>query len=541
MRSIADKGEHAARRFFLLLAASAAACAVCILIFGIRYESNDDAAMANIAAGAFGPQSQYLIFSNVFYGWLLKGLRLAFPSVSWYTPAALFLLVVAFAAAGSALLRRFGPRRGVAVWLIVVVLLGPSLWCSLQFTKTAAFLIAAGFLVMVGRLDALGWGFAGGAALALFGSMIRYDLFWPVAAIAAGAMAFAWHALGGRKEKGRAIAAVAAVVALCACVQAAGVAVMRADPGWAHYLDYNKARVELMDYKIYYASEETAFDFYDCEVYEAEYEIIRDWNTNDPDFFTIERYRALSDAIQRPSIGTALFGYFATLPRFLFSGAGMLFFAAFAAALPACDKKTIWFPLATAAVTFGGMLVISWAGRLIERVAHSLLLAAALLLLSCASLGEQSRVKKWKVPLCSVCTVFLLVGVLSLIPLRAQILYFGGKSTPPVPGASDKEHLYLLDTDRFDPMMGYDVWHARPEGTFSNIVFLGGWLSESPFQVKAMEDYGTRNPYRDCVGNERVLLAESVNIHDVSRYIMLHYDIDSRLTLLPSGFYRVET
>lgn len=534
--------HNGAKRFWLLFAATAALCALFILIFGIRYETNDDAAMANIAAGAFGADSQNLIFSNVLYGWLLKGLRLIAPSVSWYTPAALLLLTLAFAAIGSAFCHRFGNRTGALLWAAAVVLLGPGVWCSLQFTKTAALLIAAGMLVMLCFLGELGGGFLGGAVLALFGSMIRFDLFWPIVAISVCAILPAWLRLGDRKQKIRALAAFAAALIVCTGAQAAGTAILRADPDWAHYMDYNAARAELLDYKINYANDETPFDFYDFGVYEAEYEMLRDWNVNDPDFFTIERYENLSGAIALPGLGQALADYFAALPGLFFSGAGMLFLSALAAALLSSGKKRIWYPLAVAAVTLGGMFLISWAGRLIDRVAFGLLAAAALALLTLIRKDGFGAGKK-RAAAYAVVGLLAAVGIASLVPFAQFNRYrIGHRSNMDLSAfAADKDQLYLLDCEHFDGAMGYDVWHAREADDFSNIVFLGGWLTESPFQVDAMEAHGVRNPYRDCVGNSRVLLVESVNIHDVSRYIMLHYDIDSKLTeTTTQGLYRVE-
>lgn len=538
--------KHRGLRFLLLLGIAAALCALCVGLLGVRYETNDDAAMANIAAGAFGPDSQYLVFSNVFYGWFLKGLTALAPAAPWYGLAALALLTAALAAAGSVFLERFGPRFGAGAWALLLVFGGVDLWTSVQFTKTAAFCIAAGLLTLLDALPRRGWGgICGGAALLLCGSMIRFDLFWPLTAVAACAFAAVLLAQKSARERRQTALVFAAVLLVCCAVQWGGTALVRSDPAWDEYYTYNAARSELLDYRIYYADDaHGATDYFDAGITEAEYAMLRSWNTADTDFFTPARMEQVSALIPSPSFGAALGSYFRELGTALSRMSGLLFLLAGAAALLSAGKKDWAFPALTMAAVLGGMFLISWRGRLISRVEVALLLGAALFLTSFVR-PERLRTRRKALVLGAVTLAAVAAACISLGGNVAELRYRLAADSTDTSGVAviqaDKDHLYLLESESFSGAMGTDFWHPRARDTFANIAFLGGWMTDSPFAKTAMAAYGVENPFRDCVGSDRVLLLGNIHIHEISRYIMLHYDIDSRLTETETaGIYRIE-
>ena len=44
--------------------------------YGIRYTTNDDATISNLAAGAYGPDRIHLLYVNILFGCLLRPLYL---------------------------------------------------------------------------------------------------------------------------------------------------------------------------------------------------------------------------------------------------------------------------------------------------------------------------------------------------------------------------------------------------------------------------------------------------------------------------------
>ena len=53
------------------------------ILFGVRYEVNDDAILSNIAAGAYGRDTQYLVYINILIGWFLKPFFTLLPGLNW--------------------------------------------------------------------------------------------------------------------------------------------------------------------------------------------------------------------------------------------------------------------------------------------------------------------------------------------------------------------------------------------------------------------------------------------------------------------------
>ena len=65
--------------------------------------------------------------------------------------------------------------------------------------------------------------------------------------------------------------------------------------------------------------------------------------------------------------------------------------------------------------------------------------------------------------------------------------------------SADKEHLYLLSSEKTTEINGYLVWHPREKGFFSNIVTQGGWYNGTPQYLQTLKNYGITNPLRDAV------------------------------------------
>ena len=58
--------------------------AVIIGIWGVWYRTNDDAILSNIAFGAYGTDRVHLVYVNLLYGWLLRGLQCLNDSLNWF-------------------------------------------------------------------------------------------------------------------------------------------------------------------------------------------------------------------------------------------------------------------------------------------------------------------------------------------------------------------------------------------------------------------------------------------------------------------------
>ena len=82
----------AASPFLTSLAINGALFLLFFLFFTPAYETTDDSFMMTIASGEYtGSPSEYLVFINTLFGFLLKFLYSAMPHLNWY-PLLMYLL-----------------------------------------------------------------------------------------------------------------------------------------------------------------------------------------------------------------------------------------------------------------------------------------------------------------------------------------------------------------------------------------------------------------------------------------------------------------
>ncbi len=139
----------------------------------VIYEENDDAAMLLISSGAYsGSPDAHLVFSNYFYGLLLKSLYAATAEVEWYSIAIILTHFIAFAVILSDILSRKTEATLKAVFLLLFVATELTLLLYLQFTTTAAVSSLAGLILI--RRSAQPAQIAG-AIIFVVATLIRFD------------------------------------------------------------------------------------------------------------------------------------------------------------------------------------------------------------------------------------------------------------------------------------------------------------------------------------------------------------------------------
>jgi len=88
-------------RYKIMLLAAVAISAftayITLSTFGIRYQTNDDATLSNIAAGGYGADTLHMVYVNVLFSALLRPLY-AVCSTNWYVIVQLALVVISIAA-----------------------------------------------------------------------------------------------------------------------------------------------------------------------------------------------------------------------------------------------------------------------------------------------------------------------------------------------------------------------------------------------------------------------------------------------------------
>lgn len=489
------------------------------LVFGIRYEVNDDAIISNIAAGAYGPASQYLIYVNILFGWVLKPFYALIPGINWFFVLLLGGGILCFTLLGRLIMQRMGLRRGIILYGIFLLMAGFEFFHRFHYVRYAGLFLTVGLVLLAQNLGRWNAGSIGGILLAFTGSLLRFEQLFSIGALSAALLLYLFFTLK-KPLRLHAALGVALLLALCFGAKAADTMLYRANPEWERFVRFNAARNEISDFRIQFGTPEHLAQL---GLSENDFTTVLNWGYYDPEVFTPEFMEQIAAALPTNSMGTAFkatvragFNMLHTQPlHILFSTLllGWLFLSG----------KKRW-PVMAGTLALLGLLVfyLNLRGRYIPRVSYSLTLAALVFCAFCFV---------WPPPPLRWLSLAAGMLAISMLPaLQAARLTAADytASRPPRAAhinelAQNKGTLYLLDGELVDAANGYNVWQARPAGYFSNMVFVGSWLAASPFQNSVLAAYNTPNPYRDSINREDVLFAETVNRAQKEIYIREHY------------------
>ncbi len=154
---------------------------IVLYFFCPLYEENDDFGISCIASGLYGTEyMQYLIYSNIIYGYFLKVFGLIFSGGNWYVIMQYLLLTVSVIAIFYCFSFRFPFHIVVCANMLFWYMGFLQQIRRIQFTRTASVLCIAGF-VLIWHGVSLSKRIANilGIVLIVFGSSIRLDCFFP--------------------------------------------------------------------------------------------------------------------------------------------------------------------------------------------------------------------------------------------------------------------------------------------------------------------------------------------------------------------------
>src|SRR5262249_10989577 len=110
--------------------------------------------MRSIASGFYtGHPSEYLVFTNVLVGCLLKGAYCLWNSFDWYVCYLLLVHFTALTGLAFLVLRRQPGWRFPLLYSIIFLQMEPRLFLHLQFTTTAFLVGLVGLLLLVDALQ----------------------------------------------------------------------------------------------------------------------------------------------------------------------------------------------------------------------------------------------------------------------------------------------------------------------------------------------------------------------------------------------------
>lgn len=493
---------RAAAQALLPWAAAALALAAAVAVFGLRYDTNDDATIANLAAGAYGPDRLHLVYVSAVLGALLRPLYALAPSANWYVLFSLLAMLAAGALLCRLALDRFGTAGGLALFAAGAAAFAPEMVCRIEHIHTTALCAAAGLAWLAARMGRPLKKCWPGIALAWLGSLLRWQMFCAVGGLSAALLLARFFALD-KSGRRRAVGTAAVLAALVLAAKTADVAAYRLDAGWRAYSAYNAARTEFSDFKVYrlpYGVNALAAQ----GVSDTENAVLLAWDFYDGTVFPTARLAALNAAIPARPLAAAALDTLHTLRTLLFgSGAHWALTLALLAGLllvPWRRSGPFW---ATAALLGAEVFYLMWRTRWTRYVEVSVLLAAAVFLLAALPRGKLRLPRHRRAVLAAFAAAGLLLSAVRYPALREESAAARAARQAAAAAAdaiaADKAHLYLVDVEQSDALAGSDVWHARPEGYFSNIVALGGWLSHAPYCEAQLAAAGLASPLPNAV------------------------------------------
>ena len=521
------------------LALNAVFLALTVLMVRVGFESNDDPTLAAFVDGQMAKPTAYIPYINIVLGAALKAIYTVLGrEIAWHTFCQYALLYAGFTALTFVLCERLGALRGAAVAVVLLLFFGVDAYCIINYTKTAAVCTVGGMALLLHAFEADGRHPAArtlGVVLAVMGFLLRSMEFLPCFGLMAVlCLRPFWNLLSVKdsvteklRRFGRLALPYALVLILCVGFHVVNERAWAKEP-WTNYHTFDKVRVAYSDYG------RPAYDAMP-EAYEAlglsraDVQLLYDSNYFDPDVFSAETMRAIADArdalFPPPSPGEcvglfldkAVPGFFVNLPVYGFLLLLVLWLAAGEHSLRG------WVCLALeAAVFLAAYLYLIRRGRyLVDRVDLGLLLSFAAVL---ALMLERERLRREK--MLTVLVLLLAVGTSHYL-MRDWYRTAPAEDRSEVRAAyerllQDGEHVYLAKLDAVTDGL-WSPFEPYGKGYWDRIVLLGGFDCLHPAIMENLARYGVENPYRDCIGNEKVYLLED-DIALTLQYLHEHYD-----------------
>ena len=475
--------------------------------YGIRFQTNDDATLSNIAAGAYGSDTLHMVYVNVIFSALLRPLY-AVCQTNWYVIVQLFFVVVSIAVIGYILMKKLGMLCGSVMMLALMMGFAMDVFYTFQYTECGFIVLTAGLLLIVDNLGQINKSTLAGIVLALIGSLIRWDVFYAVGGLSGPLLLYRFFPLDKAGKK-KAVITMCLLFAATFGAKTVDIVAYKADDGWDEFRKYNEVRTAYSDYKVYSLTAENPFEQYG--ITDADYTMLSYWNYYDEEKFTIELLDTISQGNQQITAAELMDKTFERIKNML-KGDTYRWMFLLVAALSLVSLRPRW--SGGVMITVWGlygvlMLYLVYRMRITSWVELGLIWTVSVFVLYCIS---QSKIN-------SALNFLAMTAVLGAIicislPVYKQLYidypnyvewaqleepYFAAMT-------QDKENLYLIATQSINPAAGYDVMNPRGKDFFSNIVAYGGWLSRAPHRDKALADYGLTRPLVDAVDNPNVYL-----------------------------------
>lgn len=532
------KYYNSKRRYNLLLSVLINIAFIIIFLYSFEpiHESNDDLAISFLVEGAWGERSAYLVYQNILWGKLLVRLYTLVPYVKWYNILLYLALFFAFISVTYVLICKQGKKAGIVSSIILVLFGGYYTYVVFQYTRIAAMLTCSGIILMCYALDDATLIYEKrscifcGVLLAVWGSMIRFQMFAVAVVLAAGSIVvkkifnmFRLRKSSGLKRMWLYIVPFIMLGMISGTCYIVDRMCYKTDDKWCQYYEFNQVRTELWDY---------GFPEYNMnqEVYESvgisqnDYNFYLTWNM-DEEKMSLGNLHMLSE-IKPDKVFNAI-GFFSVFPRYFISISIFVLYCIVSLFGLYTDKNSLYYILYEFICIMLFEAYFYYAGRYgIARVDYGIWLVALVTLLYgiSPSLKEINKFN-WK-----ICTMIVGLALILLVEEQSRIIV----ATDGVIGSTkkiyekvreDKEHLYIALVDVPRVYYAFDFWEPCKVGDLSNVYNAYGWEFNTTTRKQVLDEYNVSNIYRDSINNDKIYFMTDFSKREMlETYIKENYD-----------------
>ncbi len=533
---------------------------VSCVLFVPHFEENDDAFLAMISEGAYGNRDYHLIYTNGLLGRIYVALSGICGCVRWHSVLQYAFLFIGFTLFTYIFCKRY---NGKVLAVFFDLALFYELYVSIQYSKTAAFVSAAGFVALFHSMKCKkntgkwsGVLVFGGILCCFYGMLLRDSAFYLVGLFAAITFVFEEipHLHGGMKafkHELKEIMIFVPVVVLLILTTLFN-AKMYSEKSWNEFIDYNDARMELLDYR------------YDLLDYNARGEelaakgisendalLYLTWQFGDDSVLTADFMKELVKAGGRRAIDMRLFKAFVSdMYEDLFTLTPLVFAVVFMSVvviLIEIGKKQYYIKnVCYEVILLAGALAIcayyEYSGRWSHRIVFALLITLLAFLTSriLEVFGENAgNIYDFTLIAGIAVIVFCNVGLL----LGNRFTYEKDKRELPDYKAifnemqCSKDTIYIADTFTFQEAYKYDVFEPFKEGQLDNFVAVGSWYVNSPVTDGILGKFSYENPFDALAsGSDCVTLVDNCYVKEKMLFVKEHKGKDLEPKLIKNAY-----
>ena len=182
LTNIPKNQQHAKLKAVLSVALPFIAMVAVLCVYGIRYDTNDDATLANLSAGAYG-SGLHTVHLNIILSAIMRPLYMLAGDVNWYIITQLIMSCLGIAAVFYCLSKKIGTKQGLVLAAALLVPFAGNFFYAFQYSKSSIIMLAGGLLLISENLKKFTPMTAAGIVLCLWGSMTRWESFFAAGGI----------------------------------------------------------------------------------------------------------------------------------------------------------------------------------------------------------------------------------------------------------------------------------------------------------------------------------------------------------------------